>query len=181
MTCAASATRSGLARVALRDGRYGQVVALARQARERAEAAGDREAEASPLQLQAAGVRLQQNYSAARELYLESLDLIAVLGHRAWVAMENHNLGWVELQLGNVDEAEARFRQRDAQAADDAYGNAWSDLNWAAVAAERGDVEDAKRRFATGAQSLEELGVALDPDDRSELDWLTRQVVRDRG
>jgi tetratricopeptide (TPR) repeat protein len=171
---------TGLARVALRDGRYGQVVALARQARERAEAAGDREAEASPLHLHAAGVRLQRKYKAARELYLESLDLNAALGHTTWVAMEHHNLGWVELHLGNVDEAEARFRQRDTQAADDAYGNAWSNLNWAAVAAARGDVEEVKRRFATGTHALKELGVALDPDDQSELDWLTRRVGHDR-
>jgi tetratricopeptide (TPR) repeat protein len=71
---------TGLARVALRDGRYGDVVALARQARERAGAVSDAEAEASPLHLHAAGVRLQQDYPAARELYLESLDLNATLG-----------------------------------------------------------------------------------------------------
>jgi len=49
---------------------------------------------------------LQQDYDAARELYLESLELNAALGSAAWVAMEQHNLGWVELHLGNVDEHE---------------------------------------------------------------------------
>src|SRR5439155_24729806 len=88
---------TGLARVALRDGRYDEVVALARQARDRARAAGDREAEAAPLHLQVAGIRLQQDYAGAREVYLESLDLNAALGNAAWVAMEQHNLGWVEL------------------------------------------------------------------------------------
>jgi hypothetical protein len=51
---------------------------------------------------------LQQDYSAARELYLESLELNAALGNASSVAMEQPNLGWVELHLGNVDEAEAR-------------------------------------------------------------------------
>jgi tetratricopeptide (TPR) repeat protein len=171
---------TGLARVALRDGRYGDVVALARQARERARAVSDAEAEAPPLHLHAAGVRLQQNHAAARELYLASLDLNAVLGNEAWVSMEHHNLGWVELHLGNVDRAEARFRERDARGVNDAYGDAWSSLNWAAVAAARGDTEEAKRLFVSGKQALEKLGVALDPDDRSELDWLSEQVAPDR-
>ncbi|HST13319.1 MAG TPA: tetratricopeptide repeat protein [Gaiellaceae bacterium] len=167
---------TGLARVALRDGRYGDVVALATRARERARAVSDVEAEASPLHLQAAGVRLQQDYEAARELYLESLELNAALGNAAWVAMEQHNLGWVELHLGNVDEAEARFHERDAQAADDAYGDAWSNLNQAAIAAARGDTETAERLFDSGKQALERLGMALDPDDRSELEWLSGQL-----
>lgn len=170
---------TGLARVALRDGRYDDVVALARQARERAGVVADPEAEASPLHLHAAGVRLQQDYAAARRLYLESLDLNASIGNATWVAMEQHNLGWVELHLGNVDEAEARFRECDARADDDAYGDAWRCLNWAAVAAVRGETAEAKRLFAAGKQALERLGVALDPDDRSELEWLSQQVGRD--
>jgi tetratricopeptide (TPR) repeat protein len=168
---------TGLARVALRDGRYDDVVRLARQAREVAQTAGDREAEAAPLHLEAAGVRLQNEYSVARELYRESLQLNAALGSTAWVAMEQHNLGWVELHLGNIDEAEARFRERDA-AGTDAYGDAWSNLNWAAIALARGNMGEAKRRFAAGTEALEELGAALDPDDQSELDWLKGQLVR---
>ena len=45
---------------------------------------------------------LQQEYAAARDLYLESLELSGTLGNEAGVAMEQHNLGWVELHLGNV-------------------------------------------------------------------------------
>ena len=75
---------TGLARLALRGGRYGDVVDLAGQGRNAARVAGDREAEASPLHLQAAGFRLQGNYRAARELYLESLALNEDLGNQAW-------------------------------------------------------------------------------------------------
>jgi len=169
---------TGLARVALRDGRYDDVVALAREARERARELGDRAAEASPLHLEAAGVRLQQDYAAARELYLESLELNDALANRDAVAMEQHNLGWVELHLGNVDEAEARFRQRDRHPGTDAYGTAWSNLNGAAISSARGDALEAQQRFAAGKKALDELGVALDPDDRFELDWLSARLDR---
>ena len=168
---------TGLARVALRDGRYRDVVALAREARDRARAVSDKAAEAAPLHLEAAGLRLQHDYVAARDLYLESLDLNAGLGNEAGVAMEQHNLGWVELHLGNVDEAQVRFRERDARTGGDAYGDAWTHLNRAALAVARGDAEEASQLLDRGKQALEKLGVALDPDDRFELDWLSEQVA----
>ena len=172
---------TGLARVALRDGRYGQVVALARDGRKLASALGDRSAGASPLHLEAAGVRMQQDYATARELYLESLELNAALGNKVAMAMEQHNLGWVELHLGNVDEAESRFRKRDEYGDTDAYGTAWSNLNWAAIAHGRDDISEAERRFTAGKRALEELGVALDPDDQFEVDWLDVQFARLAG
>ncbi len=168
---------TGLARVALRDGRYEEVVRLARAGRARAQAVADRAAEAAPLHLQAAGTRLAGDYPAARELYLESLNLNASLHDDAWVQMEQHNLGWVELHLGNPDQAETRFRERDAHAGADAYGDAWSHLNWAAVAAARGNSGEAARRFAAGQHALTELRLTLDPDDQAELDWLTEQLA----
>jgi tetratricopeptide (TPR) repeat protein len=167
---------TGLARVALRDGRYMDVVALARQARERASAAGDAQADVGPLHLQAAGTRLQGNYPAARELYLESLRLNTELGNATWVWTELHNLGWVELHIGNVEAARSRFRERDAATDPDAYGEAWKELNWSAVAAAEGDLTQARRRYAAGTSALDRLGMTLDPDDRSELDWLTGQL-----
>jgi len=90
--------------------------------------------------------------------------------------MEQNNIGWVELHLGHLPEAELRFRERDAQSVDDAYGDAWSSLNWAAIAAARGDTDAAKRLFASGTQALGNLGIALDPDDQSELDWLSDRL-----
>ena len=167
---------TGLARVALRDGKYKDVVALARQARERASTEGDHQAGVGPLHLEAAGTRLQGDYPAARELYLESLRLNTELGNATWVWTELHNLGWVELHLGNVEAARLRFQERDAATDPDAYGDAWKELNWSAVAAVEGDMTKARRRYATGKTALEQLGMALDPDDRSELDWLTGQL-----
>jgi tetratricopeptide (TPR) repeat protein len=168
---------TGLARLALREGKYEEVVALARQGRERAKATGEREAEASPLHLQAAGVRLQGDYAAARVLYLESLELNESLGNAAWVAMELDCLGWVELHLGNVAEAAQRFRDRDATLDDDPYAVGWSKLTWAAVAAASGDTEGAKQRYAEAAGPLTQLTHELDPDDQAELNWLSDQLA----
>jgi len=168
---------TGLARLALRDGAYDHVIRLASEARERARKAGDPEAEAAPLHLHAAGLRLQGHHVEARDLYLKSLDLNARLGNRAWVAMEQHNLGWVELHLGNIDSAMDRFRESDAEVSD-AYGRAWSDLNWAAVAVAKDDRSEADRRYDLGTRSLEALGVTLDPDDQYELNWLRSRLAR---
>ncbi len=168
---------TGLARLALRDGRYDEVARLAGQGRVLAQAAGDREAEASPLHLQAAGVRLQRNYRAARELYLQSLALNEELGNQAWEAMELDCLGWVELHLGNLDEAEARFRDRDSRLGTEPYANAWSRLTWAAVAAARGDGDEARRRYDEATEALGNLSNELDPDDQAELDWLGELIA----
>ncbi len=167
---------TGLARLALREGRYDEVVALARRGRERAKTTGDREAEASPLHLEAAGVRLQGDYAAARVLYLESLELNELLGNAGWVAMELDCLGWVELHLGNVAEAAQRFRDRDATLGDEPYAVGWSDLRWAAVAAAQGDMDGANRRYAEAARTLIRMTNELDPDDQAELDWLSEQL-----
>ena len=168
---------TGLARVALRDGDYGLVAQLAEEGRRRAQLAGDREAETAPLHLLAAGTRLGGDHHRARELYTESLELNCALRNTGWVAMELHNLGWVELHLGDVEAAAARFGERDAaEDDDDAYGSAWRELNWAAVAAGRGDTEEARSRFAAGRSALAALGVSLDPDDQAELDWLHEQL-----
>jgi tetratricopeptide (TPR) repeat protein len=168
---------TGLARVALREGRYTDVVSLGLQGRELARAAADPEAEAPPLHLQAVGVRMQRRYAEARDLYLESLDLNRRLGNVASIAMEQHNLGWVEIHLGNVDQAEERFHQRDPAAGPNAYLEAWSHLNAAAVAAARHDWDGAQVQFDRGTRAIESLGVALDPDDKFELDWLKARLA----
>lgn len=164
---------TGLARVALREERYDEVVALAGRGRERAQEVGGRAAEASPLHLLAAGARLQGKYPEARALYLQSLEL----GNEAWQAMEHDCLGWVALHLGEVDEAEARFRKRDLLLGPDPYAKAWSDLTWSALAVARGDRDLARRRYDKATKSLFELSNEFDPDDQSEFDWLTRKLA----
>ncbi len=90
--------------------------------------------------------------------------------------MEFHNLGWVELHRGEVDSAVRMFAERDARAGLDAMGDAWTELNQAALALARGNREEALRLYTAGRQKLDALGASLDPDDQSEFDWLTAQL-----
>ena len=163
---------TGLARAALRDGDYAGVAAYAEQGVRKARDADDPAAEVAPLHLHAAGVRLSGDYDAARDLYLESLALADRLGNEQIKQLEYHNLGWVELHSGDLDSAAQMFAERDARSGLDAYGDAWSELNAAAIALGRGDRAQAMSHFGAGTKKLEEVGATLDPDDQSEVDWL---------
>src|SRR5207244_10043599 len=132
----------------------GRGVAGAREGRAKAEAAGDRAAEAGPLHLEAAGSRLGCDQAAARDLYTRSLELARELGNEGSVANELHNLGWVELHLGNLDAAESRFREFE-QAANAAHHRPWLELNRAGLAAARADVDEARARLAAGDARIE--------------------------
>lgn len=166
---------TGLARVALRAGDYARVVALAHEARELAATVDQPALGAGPLHLQAAGVRLLEDYRAARDLYLENLELSRRLGNSAGVAMEEHNLGWVSLHLDDADAAEGHFA-RARQGPGDAYGRAWQTLNSAAVALLRGRVAEARDGYASGKAQLDALGQELDPDDRFEMEWMRSKL-----
>lgn len=168
---------TGLAREALRACDYPKVAEYAAEGLRKAQAGGDRAAEGSPLHLFAAGTRLSGDYDRARELYLESVALGDELGDERRKQQEFHNLGWVELHRGDVDAAERMFDERDARAGLDAMGDAWTDLNRAAVALARGRREEAARLFGAGERKLEELGAALDPDDQLEFDWVSTQLA----
>ena len=168
---------TGLARAALRDGDYAKVTTYAASGLEVARLSGDRAAERSPLHLYAAGARLSGNYDLALDLYMQSLELGYELGDERWKQMEFHNLGWVQLHRGDVDQAAQMFAERDALTGKDAYADAWTNLNRAAVAAARGSLEDALSLFNSGKQQLENLGAVLDPDDQVEFDWLSRQLA----
>ena len=167
---------TGLARAALRDGDYGEVARCAAEGVRKAREAGEASAEASPLHLQAAGTRLSGDYELARELYLESVALADRLGNERIKQMEFHNLGWVELHRGDFDAAARMFAERNAFLGIDAYGDAWQDLNAAALALSCGERSEALALFERGRKKLDELGVTLDPDDQAEMDWLTRQL-----
>ena len=166
---------TGLARVALREGDYPRVIAHATRARDIARGAADASLEAGPLHLHAAGVRLMKDYAGARDLYTESLALFRRLGNGAGMSMEEHNLGWVSIHLGDAAAAEGHFA-RAAESAVTSYARAWRTLNSAAVSFAQGRLAEAREAYASGKAQLDALQQALDPDDRFELEWMAAQL-----
>ncbi|HZS30815.1 MAG TPA: hypothetical protein VFA37_06120 [Gaiellaceae bacterium] len=138
---------TGLSREALRAGDYPRVAEFAGEGVRKAREAGDRAAEMAPIHLQAAGTRLAGNYDEAREIYLESVALGDELGDERRKQTEFHNLGWVELHRGDVESAARMFAERDARSGLDAMGDAWTQLNQAALALARGDRDEAMRLY----------------------------------
>jgi tetratricopeptide (TPR) repeat protein len=167
---------TGLSRLALRSGNYSEVVEMAGQACTLADSSGDRGARAAPLHLLAAGTRLGGDFARAKDLYIESLELNRELDNSGGVEMEVHNLGWLELHLGNVAEAERLFGELEKHPSADEYMAAWRGLNRAALAAMRGERERAVQMFEDATKAIGALGVEPDPDDQFELDWL-RQII----
>jgi tetratricopeptide (TPR) repeat protein len=162
----------GLSRVALRDHDYARVRSLAAQARELARSL-DPSADVMPLHLLAAGTRLSGELDEAVALYNESLELNRSLGSDHMVGVEHHNLGHVELHRGNVDDAQRHFAECQAgRSSDDPYDVAMTDLNGAALAFAGGRRDEAAELLARAESILGEAGIALDPDDRFEVDWL---------
>lgn len=163
----------GLSRIAYRARRYANVVELAARARELAHGA-DRQASLASLNMLAAGTRLLGDFEGAAELYGESMELARELGNDRMVAMEQHNLGHVELHRGNLDEAERLFAARLAFAggSPDPYERAMTALDEGCLAAVRGQDDVACERLAETKHVLSEHGIVLDPDDAFELQAL---------
>ena len=163
----------GLSRVAFRARNYGDVVRLAAEARARVPGTATLAALAA-LHMHAAGTRLLPNYDRAAELYQESMDAARAIGDARMVAMEQHNLGHVELQRGNVEAAEELFASRleYADSSPDPYDHAMTAMSAAALAAIRRDDEAARIHLDACKRLLEANGIVLDPDDQFELDAL---------
>jgi tetratricopeptide (TPR) repeat protein len=166
----------GLSRVAFRDGDNGRVRSLALQARELVRDS-EPAADVAPLHMLAAGTRLSGELDAAVALYEESLELNRSLGDERMVAIELHNIGHVELHRGNAEEAAGRFAESaELRSPDDPYDVAMEDLNAAALAYAAGEGERARELLRTAESTLAKAGIALDPDDAFEVDWLRRRV-----
>ena len=166
----------GLSRVALRDHDYARVRSLSAEARELTRDL-DPVTWVWPLHLLAAGTRLAGEYDEAHRLYTESLQLNRRLQDSGLAGMELFNLGFVELHRGRTDEAERCFAESAAtRRPNDPYDTAMADLGEAALAAARNQRERALRLLDRVLSTLHAAGIALDPDDSYEVDWLRERL-----
>jgi tetratricopeptide (TPR) repeat protein len=161
----------GLARVALRENDFARVHALAREGRGLAEERGLTESLVLPLHLDAEATRMEGDLGAARRLYDESIALNRRLGDARMVAVEQQNLSWVEINVGNLDAAEELLQASlGATREEDVYGRAFVLIGLGRVAAERGEAERAATLLAEAARKLAAAGLILDPADAPEFE-----------
>ncbi|MBU2664773.1 tetratricopeptide repeat protein [Actinoplanes bogorensis] len=163
--------RYSLARVAIRDGELELGEVRAREALEVALRSGDRSLEERPRHVLAAVARMSGDLVRARGLYLESIAVNDALGRPEAVNGEYHNLAFVELGLGNLDEARRLF----AEGRERVLGNGWTSfvpyvcLASAALAEAEGD--HARAALMTGVTDVAFLAIGQvpDPDDAKDL------------
>lgn len=133
----------------------------------------------APLHMVAQSHRLAENWKEAARLFRESLQLNRQLEDTGMVVVELHNLGHVELRLGNTDAAEKLFAELAELEGppQDPYGVALSLFNQAAVAHGRGDRSRAESLLRQARQNLASAGIVLASDDAQEFERLERELV----
>jgi hypothetical protein len=168
----------GLARTALRDGQYERVRDLGARAQAIARESGDRAGEWLPLHMQAAASRMLDDRSEAWRLYRTSVALAEEIGSVARVAIEQHNMGYLALRDGDLDEAKALFGAAASAARPlaDRYLLPYLVLDLAAIAVAEGRHRDGARMIGLVTTQLEADGVVLDPDDDVELGAMTQRA-----
>jgi hypothetical protein len=167
-----------LARVALRRGDLERVSILAGEARGLARRAGQRRLERMPIHMQAVAVRMRADYSSARLLYEESIELNVQLGEQRVVAAEHRNLAYVEQNDGHADRARQLFARASGLARACGYDalEPYLLLDAAVMALEDGDKEAAAQLAAAMRAALAEAAQLLDPDDEAEEDRLRTRL-----
>ncbi|MYV52476.1 hypothetical protein, partial [Streptomyces sp. SID3212] len=85
-------------------------------AREVADGSGDKRLGSGPAHILAGVATMSGDLASARVLIGESVTLHEEIGDTRMVAVEHHNLGYVELRLGHQDRARDLFAEVRAQA-----------------------------------------------------------------
>jgi ATP/maltotriose-dependent transcriptional regulator MalT len=169
---------SMLARIALRRGDLDHVIALAQEALGLARRAGDRRLERMPIHMHAVAVRMRGDFSAARLLYEESIEVNVQFGDKRMIAVEHRNLAYVELHDGHPDLARQLFGLAAQEARALGYDalEPFLLLDSAVVAFEDGDRDRAGRMAAAARVALSEAGQIPDPDDAAEEERLEAEL-----
>ena len=166
------------ARLALRQGDLQRVAMLAGKGRELALRSKERRLERMPLHLEAVAARMQADFSAARKLYRESIDLNRQLGEDRMVAAEHRNLAYVEFHDDNVSEARELFSSSASLARACGYDalEPYLLLDSAVLAFEERDPARAGQLLEETQERLAAAGQVLDPDDSAEAEWLRKRL-----
>ncbi|GAB2992295.1 hypothetical protein GCM10017788_36090 [Amycolatopsis acidiphila] len=164
-----------LSRVAIRQGDLDEGRALAEQARTIARQAGNPALAQMPLHILAGAARLADDFERARSLAAEAIAAHQALGDIRMLAIEEHNLGHLELNDGQVGRARGLFtsaREHVAKARDTTLLPELA-LGVAAVAAVDREFARAARLLGAIDSTLSASRRVFDPDD-----FLEEQTLR---
>ncbi|QIQ06283.1 tetratricopeptide repeat protein [Streptomyces liangshanensis] len=168
-----------LARVQVRGGDLAEAGRWAAQAREVADGSGDKRLGSGPAHILAGVATMSGELETARVLIGESVTLHQELGDARMVAVEHHNLGYVELRLGRPDRARELFAEVRARA----LAEDWSDMlpyvtaDAAVIADADGDHARSARLLGAAAGAYRAAGQIPDPDDAVEQDALRERLI----
>ena len=177
-------TLSWLSRVSLRDHDFAHVRERAQASIDISRELGDRQGEWSPLHVLAYVTMMEGDLDTARVLFEQSVELASSLGNAEEAAAEYQNLGIIETRLGNLEVAVGHFRRAldIGMSREDTYLLPYVFLGFAAIAADRDDVERAARLIGAVDAMLEASQMVLDPGDQPDYDRVveaTRDVLGD--
>lgn len=115
----------------------------------------------------------------AAALFAESLDLNRRIGDAGMVAVELHNLGFVQARRGDADAAERLFEECASLSDNtDPVSRAYLALYRATVAFVRGEREQARILFESAEATFRESG--QDPMAEADFAWLREKVAEGR-
>jgi tetratricopeptide (TPR) repeat protein len=133
-----------------------------------------------PLHMQAVAARMGGDLSQARALYEESIELNRRLGQDRMVAVEHHNLAYVELHDGQRERAAELFKRARSEARRVGHQDLDAYLvgDLAVMAAANGELTAAARFAGSAAAAFKAAGQVPDPDDAAEQEGIRALLAR---
>lgn len=166
----------GLARIAFREKDHPTVRSLCDQAAPFWEQLEDRSQVTSPTHLLAESARLEGDIPRARALYDRNIAYAKEAGNVRMVALELNNKALLEIQAGNIDDAEGfardslRLFQEGAANVARPTDGAYCLLALGSIAARRGEGDRAASLLAASETILATNDAIFDPGDKPLFD-----------
>ena len=172
----------GLARVALRTD-VPEARRLGHEALDVSTAAGDEAGRSNALHLLGVGAQIAGDLLEARDWMTQRLALVRATDNEFLVASEAANLGMVERQLGNLDEAEALDREalEIGERIGDQFTRPFAISGLACIALDRGRHVRAATLVGAAEAIMEAQNMAWPPDERPHYERLLTELPEAMG
>ena len=172
----------GLARVALRTD-VPEARRLGHEALDVSTAAGDEAGRSNALHLLGVGAQIAGDLLEARDWMTQRLALVRATDNEFLIASEAANLGMVERQLGNLDEAEALDREalEIGERIGDQFTRPFAISGLACIALDRGRHVRAATLVGAAEAIMKAQNMAWPPDERPHYERLLTELPEAMG